>query len=74
MQCEICDKEYKDTILDHVEDLDVCGKCQRELGLWDSKPVSGFPVYKKRSTRNVHLNGSPACAPRPYGQLPGNGG
>lgn len=33
-----------------------------------------FPRFQNPTKANVHMNGSPACAPRPYGQLPGNTG
>jgi len=74
-KCGICEMEKRDRLV-YIEGLYICQACVRELDIETGiKPVSGFPVYKKnRSTRNVHLNGSPACAPRPYGQLPGNGG
>ena len=78
MQCQICEKEYSGKI-DHFEGLDVCAKCQSELGVYlenmeSKKVISGFPVYRKsRSYSNVHMNGQMACPARPFGQLPGNG-
>jgi len=78
MQCQVCEKEYS-VKLDNVEGLDVCARCQGELEIYlenieSKKVISGFPVYRKnRSTKNVHMNGAPACASRPYGQLPYHG-
>jgi ribosome-binding protein aMBF1 (putative translation factor) len=66
MKCEVCEKQYKVT-LTKIEGLRVCSKCYIELGL------SRSPVWHQRRSiqrANVHMNGTAAADPRPYGRLP----
>jgi len=72
MQCEICEKETY--TLRKFEDLNICVGCQKDLGVYIDYQSIGIPIRRKSNTRaNIHINGSQAAPPRPYGQLPGNG-
>jgi len=66
VKCEFCEHDrYRNLI--EFEGLKICGNCFRMFN-----PVIE-PIYRPKRYINVHMNGKMACAPRPYGQLPGNG-
>ena len=65
--CEICNVKRFTNLF---EGLCVCFACQEELGIL--KKIRCYNNSVKSGS--VHMNGSMACNPRPYGQLPGNTG
>ena len=63
-KCELCGQDV--WMVREYEGLQICNDC-----FYDLNPVRPYRTSKRA---NVHMNGMPACNPRPFGQLPGNTG